>query len=240
VDWDDLRVFVVAGEAGSLTAAARRLGTSIATVSCRVQALEHALGLTLIERSPEGISLTQHGRALLSQAQPAVHAVQDVQRAVLALPGGGWPEPIRVSATEPVIAEVLAPALPDLFARSPGLRIDPSVDPEIVSLAAGQADVAVRFARPKGDSLVARKLPSLNIGLFACHSYPAGRAPERLDLRAERLITYDESYGRVPEVTWVETAGLAGRVAARTSSTRAIINAVRSGGGIGLLTHVLV
>ena len=109
----------------------------------------------------------------------------------------------------------------------------------MVSLAAREADVAVRFAKPVGDSLIVRNLPPFDLGLFAAKSYLAGRRPASLDLRRERLLGFDASYGRIAEVAWMEESGLAGAVVVRSSSTRALINAARAGAGVALLPRLL-
>ena len=167
MDWDDLRIFCAAAQVRTLSAAARGLGTSIATVARRISALEAALGFRLFDRAPEGIALTTQGRALFERASAAAAAMDGVGRLAVALRASQWSDPIRVSATEPIISEILAPALPQLLAAAPGIRVDLSSTTDVVSLAAREADVAVRFARPVGDSLIIRRLPSFDLGLFA-------------------------------------------------------------------------
>jgi len=239
MDWDDLRIFCAAARARTLSAAAGRLDTSIATVARRINALEAALGVRLFDRAPDGIALTTQGRALFERASAAAVAMDDVERLAVALRTSQWPDPIRVSATELIISEILAPALPKLLAAAPGIRVDLSSTTDVVSLAAREADVAVRFARPVGDSLIIRRLRSFDLGLFAAKSYLAGRRPASLDLRQERLLGFDARYGRIAEVAWMETAGLDVAVVARSSSTRALINATAAGAGIAILPHLL-
>lgn len=239
VNWDDLRVFRAVAEARTLTTAARRLGTSVATVARRIDSLEDALGLRLLDRSRSGVTLTTPGRALAARAAAAGEAMDDVARLAASLQASGWPDPIRVSATEPIVSEILAPALPRLLAVASGLRIELSSTTDVVSLAARQADVAVRLARPVGDSLIVRALPPIVLGLFAARSYLAGRRPADLDLRRERVLGFDASYGRIAEVAWLEKAGLADAVVVRSSSTRALLNAAVAGAGIALLPRVL-
>lgn len=240
IDWEDLRIFSAAADERTLTATARRLGRSVATTARRIDALEKTLGLRLFDRSPGGIALTTHGRALKARATPAVTAIADIDRLAAALRSGAWPDPIRISATEPIVAEILAPSLPALFARAPELRLELSVNTDMVSLAAREADVAIRLARPSGDSLIARRLPDIGFGLFAAPSYLAGRKPAGLALRHERWLGYDSSYGRIAEVAWLEEAGLAGALTIATSSTRALLNATRAGAGMALLPHLLI
>jgi hypothetical protein len=130
--------------------------------------------------------------------------------------------------------------LPKLFAVAPDIRIDLSATTDVVSLAAREADIAVRFARPVGDSLIVRKLPAVELGLFAAKSYLAGRRPADLDLRRERLLGFDSSYGQIVEVAWMKASGLDRSVVVHTSSMRALINAVAAGSGVALpLAHAI-
>jgi len=240
VDWDDLRVFCVAAQTPTFSAAARRLGTAVATVTRRIGGLETRLGVRLFDRSPEGIVLTAQGRTLFERATAAAAAMEDVGRVAAALRTRVWLEPIRVSATEPVISEILAPALPALLAVAPDVRVDLVATTDVVSLAAREADVAIRFARPAGDSLVVRSLPGFTLGLFAARAYLAGRRPDTLDLRRERLLGYDASYGRIAEVVWMDEVGLSAAVVVRSSSTHALVNAAIAGAGVALLPRLLV
>lgn len=239
MNWNDLRIFCVAARASTLSAAAHRLGLSVATVGRRIDALERSVGVRLLDRRPAGISLTEPGRTLLGRATAAADAMDDVDRLASTLGSHESHPPIRVSATEPFICDILAPALPKLLAVEPTLRLDLSASTDVVSLAAREADVAVRFAQPLGDSLVARRLPSLAMGLFASRAYLAGREPAALDLQRERLLGFDDSYGRIAEVVWMEDAGLSSAIAVRSSSTRALLNATEAGVGIALLPRLL-
>jgi DNA-binding transcriptional LysR family regulator len=146
---------------------------------------------------------------------------------------------VRLSATEIVITEVLAPALPRLFTIAPDLRIELRSSAAIVSLPLHETDLAVRMTRPDGDSLLAKRLPAMKVGLFASREYLRGRAPATLVLERERLIGYDDSYGPIPEVRFMEQAGLAGALVVRCTSTRALLAAACGGVGIALLPVAL-
>ena len=69
LDWDDLRVFLELARTGSLSAAARSLRLSHATVGRRLAALEEALGQTLVERRPDGYVLTGEGESVRKLAR---------------------------------------------------------------------------------------------------------------------------------------------------------------------------
>lgn len=237
MDWDDIRVFEAVAGAATLTAAARRLNIGVATVSRRIDALELRLGLRLIDRSPEGVRLTAEGAALIDAVRSAASAMDGVRRRADALKAGEM-HPIRVSATEPIAAELLAPALPELIRRLPKIRIDLSVTTEIVSLALRNVDIALRLAKPRGDSLLVQRLPPIRLGLYATHAYLGRSTPESLDLRAARLLTYDDSYGPIAEVAWVQAMGVSESSRIRSSSTRALLQATLAGAGVGLLPEI--
>lgn len=238
MDWENFRAFSVAARHRTLTAAARTLRVSIATVARRIDGLEAELGLRLIDRTTQGLAITAAGRTLLESAGNGEHILAGVERLAAALRQGGGQTPIRVSATEPVIGEILAPRLPRLIASAPEVKLDLMVDTAVVSLALHNADLAVRLVQPEGDSLIAKRLPPLRMGLFASRSLAGGERPA-LDLRDARIVGYDDGYGAIPEVRWIKDNGLDNNVVVRTSSTRAIVNAVASGVGAGILPRLL-
>lgn len=228
----DLAALAALAAHGSLSAAARRSGVAVSTVSRRIAALEAATGLALIDRRNRGAVLTEAGRRLAAAAQPLARQLDQVEAEVAALRGGGTQRPVRLSATEFVIAEVLSPRLRDLPAGGPGLMLQSEA--EVVSLAAREADVAIRMVRPEGASLIIRKLPAITLSLHAARSY-LGERREVADLSAERLIAYDDSYGPLPETAWIERMALGGAVVLQSGSTRALLNAALGGAGIALL-----
>src|SRR5260221_1405109 len=115
MQWDDLRCFIAVADAGTLSAAARRAGLSVATVGRRLDAFEAALGLRLVDRSPDGAELTGSGRKVLTLARAGADQLSQIERMATALRQGEWSNPVRITATEPIVSEVLAPALPMLW-----------------------------------------------------------------------------------------------------------------------------
>lgn len=67
--WDDLKYLSAVADAGALAPAARALGVDASTVSRRIAALEEALGTELTARTPEGMVLTEAGRAAVEVAR---------------------------------------------------------------------------------------------------------------------------------------------------------------------------
>jgi DNA-binding transcriptional LysR family regulator len=128
---------------------------------------------------------------------------------------------------------VLAPNIASLQATAPVVTLELIGEAAVVSLAERDADIAVRMARPQGNSLFARALPSIELRAFA-----EPEIIERLKLDAAYtlpVLTYDDSYGRLPEHEWIDHIGQTTEIVLRTSSTRALIQAAVAGVGAALL-----
>lgn len=235
-DLDDL---ITIWQAGSLSAAAKRRGVAISTISRRIEALEIALKLRLVDRQSKGTRLTRQGIEIAKAAEPMSEQLARVARLADGLRGETGTLPVRLSATEFVISDVLAPALPQLWAKGGDFPLHLQSQADIVSLAGRDADLAVRMSRPEGASLIIRTLPQLHLGLFASADYLAGRPANALNLARERLLIYDDSYGRLPELDWLDGIGLRTAVAMRTGSTRGLMTAAIAGAGIALLPKAI-
>lgn len=231
----DLADLVALGQSGTLSAAARRRGVAISTVSRRIEALETATGLRLVDRRADGVRLTPQGEQLAALGVPIADQIARVARVAEALRSGSGVVPVRVSATEFVVSDILAPALPQLWIRHPEVPVQLQSQAGVVSLAGRDADLAVRMLRPEGASLIARRLPEIRSGFFAAPVYLNGRDPAAIELHRERLLSYDDSYGRLPELDWLGEHGLLDALALRTASTRALLTAANSGAGIAML-----
>ncbi|MGB3739774.1 MAG: LysR family transcriptional regulator [Pontixanthobacter sp.] len=235
LDPQDLRDLIAIRDAGTLSAAAKARGVAVSTVSRRIETLEAALGLQLVDRRTDGVRVTSAGLAVAEAASPIAEQVRRVERVAESLRQGGKAVPVRISATEFVISDVLAPAMGRLWAMGADFQVHLQSQADVVSLAGRDADLAIRMVRPDGASLYARRLADIRLGLFASADYLAGREPAGIDLKAERLLIYDDSYGRLPELDWVTRHGLTDAVAMRTGSTRGLLAAALAGAGIALL-----
>lgn len=231
---DDLGWLLACATAGSLSATAKARGVAVSTVARRLDAIEARLKLRLIDRRRDGVRLTRDGERIAELARKVVDDVDALERAATAL-RGGTRRRLIVSATEVVVADILAPALSRLQRLQPGLLLDLRSEGALVSLAAREADLAIRMSAPQGSSLMAKKLGTIRLGFYASQAYVAGRDPGSLNLRDERLLAYDDSYGRLPELDALAMHGLLDRLAMTTNSTRGLLTAAMSGGGIAVL-----
>ena len=235
IDWEAIRCFVAVARRGSLSEAAEELGMSIPTISRRIDSLEAQLGLKLLMRGPRGASLTEAGQAILQVAEPGARHLSQVARRARALQEGPNLPSVRISATEGVVADILAPRLASLRALDPAIAIDLEVSNDIADLNAGRTDVAIRMVRPVEDTLIARRLPPIRLGLFASPAYLGGKDLDRLVLQEEHLLWLDRSYGEIAENVWLKAQGLEPIIRFSTSSVRALLTAASQGVGIAPL-----
>lgn len=238
-DATDLDALVALARYGSLSAAAKRRGVAVSTLSRRIDAVEARLGLALVDRRARGARLTEAGQRIAAAAMPLSSQLDRIAQLASALAAGAVLRPVRLSATEYIVADILAPQLPALLGGPSAIAVELHSDADIISLAARDADIAVRMVRPVGASLVIRKQRPIGLSLYASRAYLGARAPGALDLAAEHLLAYDDSYGALPETAWIAAAGLSPRVVLRSGSTRALLTATLAGAGIALLPDVI-
>jgi DNA-binding transcriptional LysR family regulator len=235
LDWDNIRYFLAVGRSGTLSEAARDLGMSVATLARRIDSLEAQLNIKLLRKSPKGAQLTSHGEAIMRFAEPGARQINQISRFARALVGEPNQPSVRISATEGVIADILAPFLPKLCQDNPDISIDLEVSNQIADLNSGRTDVAIRMTRPTEETLIGMRLPTIRLGLFGSHNYLKGRESQKMDLGKERLIWLDRAYGDIAENIWLQSQGLDRGAIIRSSSVRALFNAATAGVGIAPL-----
>src|SRR4030095_1826598 len=99
--WDDLRIFLAVVAHGSMNSAAKALGQSQPTVARRIKVLEETLGLSLFQRGPNNLDLTEAGQAVFEATAPMGEAAAVGSRAAAPYPPD--PDaPVRITATASV------------------------------------------------------------------------------------------------------------------------------------------
>ncbi|WMT74544.1 LysR family transcriptional regulator [Bradyrhizobium sp. Ash2021] len=173
-----LEAFVRVVDEGSFTAAARSLRLSPAMVSKHVNALERRLGARLLHRTTRRVALTESGRIFYDEATTILRALDEAERALSARSG----QPtglVRFTAPVAFSERYVAPLLPKLIRRHPGLEIDLVCDDNVIDLVQGRFDAALRIGKLPDSSLIARKLAPVDVlvcgspSYFAKHGHPA-------------------------------------------------------------------
>src|SRR5512132_2448223 len=172
MDWDDLKIAHAVARHGSLSAAARVLGTTQPTVSRRLSALELRIGVKLFEREAGGLTPGPLCNVLLESLDNMEELAQAVERRIAARDTG-----LRGTMTLTSLAwfgdDVLAPLLARFCARHPFVTVNLINDPRRFNLSRREADIAVRIGNFDQEDLVERKVAEVSYGLYASQSYLA-------------------------------------------------------------------
>lgn len=233
--WDDVRFFLAVKREGNLARASIRLRMDATTVGRRLAQLETELGARLFDRTPQGFALTAAGRRLLPRAEgierEAVAVARDLSGEDSKLEGR-----VRLSATEMLTTRFIAPYLAKFRTRYPGIALDLNCTNREVDLSRGEADIALRLARPRQDNLVVKKLLSIELGLFASVDYvDQFGMPAPNNLGKHRFILFAGTANFRRENAWITQHMGGGEVAMSSDSVSSVVSAAAGGLGIALL-----
>jgi DNA-binding transcriptional LysR family regulator len=189
---NDLMYFAQVVEYGGFSAAERVLGISKSRLSRRLAELETSLGVRLLQRSTRKLALTEagqlfyrHCQAMLSEAQAAMNAVQELR----ASPRGT----VRVSVPVTVSQTLLSEVLPDFLLRYPEVRVTIRVTNRVIDLYEDSVDVAlrVRSEPPDNANIVARPLWRTEQMLVGSPSLLSQHAPPLVPADLNKFETLD-------------------------------------------------
>lgn len=233
--WDLYRSFDAVLRTGSLSGAARSLGLTQPSIARHIDALEQAIGRDLFVRSHRGLTPT----AAAIELRPYAALLASTTAALLRTADGGAGEvagTVRISASEVVSAEHLPAVLARLRQRYPALTFELSASNSVDDLLQRQADVAVRMVQPTQQSLIARKVSPIPLGLHAHADYLARRgAPVTLDDLADHdLIGFDTETPAIRAIVERFPGLNRAAFALRVDSDVAHLAAIRAGFGIGI------
>lgn len=238
VSADDLRYLLAVARAGRMVTAATMLGVEHTTVRRRIDRLETALGVRLLDRSADGWSLTAIGREVVDRAG----GVEDLVQSVIAAASGGPGDHDRIRGTVRVLAPdafgalFVAPALARLQRGHPELEIELVTATRPLTVRGSGFDVAVTIGQVRNPRLTSELLTSYSLGLYAAPSYLDSHPPIRSldDLSAHRIVFYVDALLTVPELDLRELLGTVD-IEFGATSPFAQLEATRAGAGVGLL-----
>lgn len=226
MEWHDLRYVLAIGRHGTLSAAARRLRVDQTTVARRLAVAEKQLGARLFDRIDGRMRATAAGETTIAHAERVESEIGRLEATIggadLAATGK-----VRLSSVPILINRLLMPALPGLIAQHPGLTLELAGEARSVSLSRREADIALRQARPSGDTALARRIGGLDYAIYA----PAKRKARDLP-----WITYEDDLADLPQARWIaQHVKLDALAPLRVNDADAALAAVRAGIGRTLL-----
>jgi DNA-binding transcriptional LysR family regulator len=241
MDWDKLRIFHAAAEAGSFTHAGDTLHLSQSAVSRQVSALEKDLKVALFHRHARGLVLTEQGEMLYRTVAEVMSKLQTAETLLAdttTKPSGE----LRITAPVGLGTVWVTQRLREFMELYPEIRIELILADEEIDIAMRAADVAIRTREPEQPDLIRRPLFTLQLHAFASSQYLRKHgAPQSLDdLDRHRLVSYSGPPAQhLAAINWMETAGRESKEPRipvfKVNSIVAMKYAIRSGIGIGML-----
>lgn len=230
LDRNDLHVFLVAVDEGSLAAAGRALGVEHSTVSRRLDALERALGGTLAVRSAQGLTLTELGRRVAEAARVAERAIDEVRAVARAA------RRVRLAAPSG-FARLLAAHLDVLREHDPPIALEIVSGAETLDLAGGDADLALRAAPVADLDLVGRRVATVGWSLYASPDYLQRHPPndDPADLTGHSIIGFDRWLAESPVGHWLDGWSDRATIVLRSQDMEDAVAAAEGGAGVALV-----
>lgn len=193
----EMEAFVVVGDEGSFTAAARRLAVTKSYASKLVVRLEDRLGVRLLQRTTRQLSLTEAGRVYYERCSEAMRAFKEAESEATELqtsPQGR----LRITLPTAFAVAYLAAPLADFKTRYPGLTIEAVLADRKVDILSEGFDLAVRIGDLADSSMIARRLTPVDRVICASPSYlrRRGSPSQPEDLTQHDCLIY--AYHAVP------------------------------------------
>jgi len=242
LDLNDVAAFVRVVENAGFAKAARELGVPTSTISRAVARLEENVGVRLLHRTTRNLSVTSEGHAFHDRVAPLVASLRAATHSLEN--SGKEPEGLlRVTAPNDLGSAFLSDEIVRFAERYPLLRVEVLLTNRKLNLVSEGIDVAVRAGKLESSSLVARKIGTMSVELYASPNYAErARLPGTLaELARHKIIAWGARDGKV---SWElegprgkETAELQVRIACDDFGF--VRAATVAGGGIGLMPRML-
>lgn len=189
--FDAMQAFARVVETGSFTKAADTLHMSKTSVTQLVQQLEARLRVRLLNRTTRRVHVTADGAAYYERVIRLLADMDDAETSLSdasALPRGR----LRVDVPSPFASTILIPALPAFHARYPEIQLDLGVSDRYVDLIGDNVDCVVRGGEITDQSLVARHLGDLRIGVYAAPAYlaRAGMPEHPSEMGGHQIVSF--------------------------------------------------
>ena len=235
IGWELYRSFLGVLHEGSLSGAARALGVAQPTVGRHITALEKALGLALFTRSPTGLLPTDGALALRAHAEAMESTAAALERTAKSQ-GSGVRGVVRITASDVIGVEVLPPIIAGLRAQHPDLKVELVLTHLVQDLLRREADIAVRMTPPRQESLLARRIGRVELGLHGTRQYLARHGTPRnvAELAQHTIIGFDRMTAFIRNASKLLPAFNRETFSLRTDNDLAQLALIRCGAGLGI------
>lgn len=247
MDWDKLRIFQAAADAGSFTHAGQVLNLSQSAVSRQISALEQDLEVPLFHRHARGLILTEQGDLLFRTVQDVMLKLEAVRTHLTDSREKPHGE-LRITTTFGIGTSWLAPRIGEFMSLYPDIRLRMILTDEELDLGMREADIALRLREPQQPDLIRRRLFTVHYHAYASTDYLKrhGQPKSVEELDKHRLIGYEG--GPANYLTGLlNTLQNTGRDAKSPRSAALIVNnmtamriAAQGGAGLAVLPDYII
>jgi DNA-binding transcriptional LysR family regulator len=246
LDWDKLRIFHAAAEAGSFTHAAETLHLSQSAISRQVSALEQDVGVPLFHRHARGLILTEQGEVLYRTAHEVLMKLENVRSRLTESkdrPSGK----LRVTTTVGLGSGWLIERVQEFIELYPDVQLQLLLDNEELDLTMRHADCAIRLRQPQQPDLIQRRLFTVHMHVYASPAYIAkyGKIESIEEIDSHRIVSFGEpapSY--LTNLNWLEVIGRSDGnlrpAVLQINNLLSIKRAIQKGVGLGVLPDYMV
>ena len=232
-EWHLYRAFLAVLRQGSLSGAARVLNLTQPTLGRQIAELEAAIAQPLFTRAQGGMTPTPIALTLQPLAEAMASAAAAIGR--VAAGDGAVRGTVRIAASDVVGTEVLPPMLAAIRTLHPNLVFELALSNRADNLLRRDADIAVRMFRPQQDAILARRLGTVEIGLFALRDYLArfGMPTNLADLARFHIVGFDRDDSTARGIQSTALRIDRSTFSFRSDNDHAQLAAIRAGLGIG-------
>jgi LysR family transcriptional regulator, regulator for bpeEF and oprC len=193
-----LEYFVAAAGERSFSGAARRLDVSTPAVSRLITTLERNLGVSLFERTAQGLALTADGHTYLERCRPLLRGLSEADEALAG--AAARPRGTLVVGAPPILSQhCLLPALPEFHARFPDIQLDVRTVDKPTAPEAEAVEVMVLYGWPEHPGLVHKRVATTRLHICASPAYWATHGvPQRpRDLEGHPCLLWRNQDGTI-------------------------------------------
>lgn len=170
MNWDDMKIFLVVCQQGSIRAAAETLKINHSTVSRRINKLELSLGKRLFNRDVNGYQLTRVGEEVYEDISAVDNKFHQIERR-LAGDNEALTGEVRVTMPDTFGEHLLVPGIAKFSQQYPDIQIEIKESIKLFNLMNREADVAFRVVKEPPEYLIGRKLATIHRACYISKKY---------------------------------------------------------------------